>query len=39
MAHLATVIDQAAEEVIITDINGIIEYVNPAFEIITGYTP
>lgn len=39
MARLATVIDQAAEEVIITDINGIIEYVNPAFEIITGYTP
>jgi PAS domain S-box-containing protein len=35
---LATAVDQAAESVIITDVNGYIEYVNPAFEEISGYT-
>jgi PAS domain S-box-containing protein len=35
---LATAIDQAAESVIITDVNGNIEYVNPAFEEISGYS-
>jgi len=31
-------IEQAAETIVITDVEGIIEYVNPAFEKITGYT-
>jgi two-component system cell cycle sensor histidine kinase/response regulator CckA len=35
---LATAIGQAAEAVVITDAGGVIEYVNPAFEKITGYT-
>jgi PAS domain S-box-containing protein len=35
---LATVVDQAAESVIITDIYGNIQYVNPAFEEISGYS-
>jgi PAS domain S-box-containing protein len=37
LQRLATVIDQAGEAVCITDLNGIIQYVNPAFERITGY--
>ncbi len=36
--RLATAIQQAAEMVIVTDAEGIIEYVNPAFEALTGYT-
>jgi PAS domain S-box-containing protein len=35
--RLATVVDQAGEAVCITDLSGIIQYVNPAFERITGY--
>ncbi|HEY3321683.1 MAG TPA: PAS domain S-box protein [Planctomycetota bacterium] len=35
---LMTAMDQAAEAVLITDAQGIIQYVNPAFEAITGYT-
>lgn len=35
---LATAVDQAAESVIITDIFGNIQYVNPAFESISGYS-
>jgi GAF domain-containing protein len=35
--RLSTAIDQAAESVVITDADGIIVYVNPAFERITGY--
>ncbi len=34
---LATAVEQAAESVMITDPEGSIEYVNPAFEDITGY--
>ncbi|MDQ1240097.1 MAG: Histidine kinase, partial [Thermodesulfobacteriota bacterium] len=34
---LSTAIDQAAEAVIITDANGIIQYVNPAQEILSGH--
>ncbi|MBW2049740.1 MAG: PAS domain S-box protein [Deltaproteobacteria bacterium] len=36
--RLATAIDQSAEAIVITDVNGDIQYVNPAFERITGYT-
>jgi two-component system cell cycle sensor histidine kinase/response regulator CckA len=36
--RLATAIEQAAEVVIVTDRRGGIEYVNPAFERITGYS-
>ena len=38
LARLATAVDQAAEAVILTDLEGAILYVNPAFERITGYT-
>ena len=34
---LAAAVEQVAESVIITDLQGNIEYVNPAFEKITGY--
>ncbi len=37
--RLAQAIEQAGEAVIITDPNGTITYVNPAFERITGYSP
>ncbi len=36
--RLATAIDQAAEIIFITDTDGTIQYVNPAFEQVTGYT-
>lgn len=35
---LATAVDQSAETIMITDPNGNIRYVNPAFERVTGYT-
>jgi len=38
LRRLATAIENASEDVIITNISGTIEYVNPAFEVITGYT-
>jgi PAS domain S-box-containing protein len=37
-ARLFTAIEQAAASVVITSADGTIEYVNPAFEKITGYT-
>ena len=37
-ARLASVIDQASESVVITDLDGNIEYVNPAFVKLTGYS-
>jgi len=37
-ARLAMAVEQAAETVVITDINGTILYTNPAFEKISGYT-
>jgi PAS domain S-box-containing protein len=37
VSRLAAVVEQASEDVIITDTRGIIKYVNPAFEKITGY--
>ncbi|MCP4592642.1 MAG: PAS domain S-box protein [bacterium] len=36
--RLMSAIEQAAEMVLITDVEGAIQYVNPAFEHITGYT-
>jgi PAS domain S-box-containing protein len=36
--RLLAAINQAAEIIVITDVDGIIEYVNPAFEQTTGYT-
>ena len=35
---LGTALEQAAEDVIITDLDGVISYANPAFERITGYS-
>jgi two-component system cell cycle sensor histidine kinase/response regulator CckA len=35
--RLATAVEQAAETILITDPNGTIQYVNPAFERTTGY--
>ncbi len=36
--RLMSAIDQASETIVITDLNGKIEYVNPAFEKMTGYS-
>jgi two-component system, cell cycle sensor histidine kinase and response regulator CckA len=36
--RLTTAVEQAAEAIVITDDNGIIQYVNPAFERIAGYS-
>jgi len=36
--RLATVIEQAGELIMVTDKEGFIEYVNPAFERVSGYT-
>jgi PAS domain S-box-containing protein len=38
LALLAKVIEQAAEGITVTDKDGTIQYVNPAFERISGYT-
>ncbi len=38
LRRLASAMDQAAEGVVITDHRGVIEYVNPAFERISGFT-
>jgi len=35
---LATAVEQVAESIVITDSKGIIEYVNPAFTRLSGYT-
>jgi two-component system cell cycle sensor histidine kinase/response regulator CckA len=37
-ARLATVVEQASDAILITDMEGTIQYVNPAFERISGYT-
>ncbi|NOR29367.1 MAG: PAS domain S-box protein [Lutibacter sp.] len=36
---LLTAVEQSANSIYITDINGIIEYTNPKFTEVTGYTP
>lgn len=38
LQKLSNVVEQAADHVLITDENGVIEYVNPAFEAGTGYS-
>ena len=38
MQILSSAVEQTADSVIITDAEGIIEYVNPAFEQVTGYS-
>ena len=38
VTRLATAVEQAAETIVITDIEGTILYANPAFEKTTGYT-
>ena len=38
LKRLATAIEQASEMVVITGVDGTIQYTNPAFERITGYT-
>lgn len=38
LLHLATAVEQSGDSVVITDTDGNIQYVNPAFEQITGYT-
>jgi len=38
MRRLSTAIEQSADPVVITDADARIEYVNPAFERVTGYT-
>ena len=38
VAQLASVVEQAAEDVVILDPNGVIQYVNPRFEEVTGYS-
>lgn len=37
LRKLSRAVEQSADTVLITDRNGIIEYVNPAFETLTGY--
>ncbi|MBN2809080.1 MAG: PAS domain S-box protein [Deltaproteobacteria bacterium] len=37
MAQLGAVVEQAAESIVVTDLDGKIQYVNPAFEKLTGY--
>jgi PAS domain S-box-containing protein len=36
--RLAMAVDQSAEAIVVTDLEGTIQYVNPAFERITGYS-
>jgi PAS domain S-box-containing protein len=38
MKKLFTAVEQAPDTIVITDLNGRIEYVNPAFEKLTGYS-
>jgi PAS domain S-box-containing protein len=38
LTRLATAVEQTADSIVITDTDGNIQYVNPAFERITGYS-
>jgi PAS domain S-box-containing protein len=37
LERLSSAVEQTADAVFITDRNGVIEYVNPAFEVVTGF--
>ena len=37
LRKLSRAVEQSADTILITDLHGIIEYVNPAFEVLTGY--
>jgi PAS domain S-box-containing protein len=37
-AQLTRAVEQAAEAIVITDPNGVMTYVNPAFEMVSGYS-
>jgi len=39
LRKLSCAVEQSADAIFITNSEGIIEYVNPAFEILTGYSP
>jgi PAS domain S-box-containing protein len=36
--RLAKAVEQTGESIVITDAEGVIQYINPAFELVTGYT-
>jgi PAS domain S-box-containing protein len=36
--RLVAAIEQAAESIFVTDVNGTIQYINPAFEVMSGYS-
>ncbi len=38
LRKLSRAVEQSADSVIVTDLHGVIEYVNPAFEQLTGYS-
>ena len=38
LARLSSAVEQTADNVIITDRRGVVQYVNPAFEALTGYS-
>ena len=38
LRRLWQALDQSVDPIVITDRSGIIEYVNPGFEILTGYS-
>jgi len=38
LTKLSSAVEQAADSILITDRDGVIEYVNPACEVLTGYT-
>jgi two-component system cell cycle sensor histidine kinase/response regulator CckA len=37
-AGLLVAVEQAADGIVITDVDGKIQYVNPAFTVLTGYS-
>jgi len=39
LRKLSRAVEQSADTVMITDRQGVIEYVNPAFQVLTGYSP
>jgi len=38
MQKMSSALEQSADMMMITDVNGVVEYINPAFEHITGYS-